>query len=101
MRTRTSSSLARIGFRSRIISNRATPKYLTASSLFFRPRSSALAKFPGSQLRWKGFPVFAVAIVKRRRNEQLHRGFTRLTDSRYLQKSRGGVGGLEGTFAIL
>jgi hypothetical protein len=69
----------------KIIPKRATPKYLTASGPVFRPRSSALAKFPGSQLRWKGFPV-----ITRSGNRQMSQeraapsGVTRLTASRYL-----------------
>jgi hypothetical protein len=51
----TLSSLARIGFLARSFPNQATPKYLAVSSLFSGPRSSALAKFPESQLRWKSF----------------------------------------------
>ena len=39
----------------KIIPNRAPPKYLTASDPVFLPRSPGVAKFPGSQLRWRAF----------------------------------------------
>jgi hypothetical protein len=84
----------------KIIPNRA--KHQNTSQpvgLFSDPRSSALAKFPGSQLRWKGFPVEYLQWQSSNVAEMSSssgRGVTRLTDSRYLRKS-GGVGENEGT----